>query len=64
MQLYWKNTKQVKVPVDQDVVGLQVPVDDVVLVEVLQGQHDLSQVELQNKYHVLRAWSGFTSSHF
>ena len=61
MQLYWKNTKQVKVPVDQDVVGLQVPVDDVVLVEVLQGQHDLSQVELQNEYNVVSSWS---SSHF
>ena len=36
---------------DEDVLGLEVPVDDVVLVEVLQGQHQLGGVEPD---HLLR----------
>jgi hypothetical protein len=35
------------IPVDQNVVWFQVPVDDVMLVQVLQGQDDFSQVELK-----------------
>ncbi len=38
--------------VDKDVVRLQVSVDDVVFVQVLQGQDDLGQIELEEDQQV------------
>jgi hypothetical protein len=50
------------IPVDENVVWFQVPVDDVMLVQVLQGQDDFSQVELKIEGINIRAhlhWQSF-----
>lgn len=37
-------------PVDQNVLWLQIPIDDVVLVQVLDGQHQLADVEPRHAF--------------